>query len=116
MRIILDTNFIVDCAKYRIDLFSEIDRICLFPYKIIILEKSIEELKKISNRDSKLALQLIKKISLLKHDGKDVDSIILEIADKDTIVATHDQVLKRRLKERNIPLIIIRQKKYLALK
>ena len=115
MDIILDTNFIVDCAKYRIDFFSEIDRICLFPYKTIILEKSIEELKKINNKDSKLALQLIKNIPLLKHDGKDVDSIILEIANKDTIVATQDKALKRKLKEKNIPLITIRQKKYLIL-
>ncbi len=115
MRIILDTNFLVECVKFKIDLFSEIDRVCLCPYDIIILEKTIEELKKINNKNSKLALELIEKIKPLKHYGKDVDSIILEIADKETIVATQDKLLKEKLKKKQIPVIIIRQKKYLCL-
>ena len=56
--IILDTNFLIYCAKYKIDFFTEIDRICLFPYKIKILDTTIKELEKVKPKE----LGLIKKL------------------------------------------------------
>ncbi len=115
MKIILDANFLIYIAKYKIDLFSELDRICYFKYRIIILDKVLEELKKINNQYSKLALRIIKDIKPIKKQGKDADSIILEIADKGTIVATQDKELKSKLRKKSVPTITIRQKKYLTL-
>ena len=42
--IILDTNFLIYCVKYKIDFFSEIDRICNFNYKLSVLSSTIDEL------------------------------------------------------------------------
>ena len=61
MKILLDTNFIMTCLKFKIDLFSEINRNCHFKYDIFILDKSIEELKKLK---SKLSLDLIEKFKI----------------------------------------------------
>ncbi len=112
-RIILDTNFVLDCAKFRIDMFSELKRICDFPYKVFVLEGSVHELEGIAARDrtANLALALLKNVEVLKTKGE-VDDILAGLADKDTIVATQDKELKRRIKT---GLIIIRQKKYLVL-
>ena len=110
MKIILDTNAILYSIKYKIDLFTELERICHFPYTICIIDKTLEELK------DKSALQLLKKknVTLIKTSSSEsVDNLILEYADKDTIVITQDKALKKKLKEKNIKLIVIRQKKYL---
>ena len=123
--IILDTNFLVDCLSWKVDFFGELERICLFTYKLVVVDKTIDELDKIIAESkpavkigAKLSKQLIARgrIGVIATDKKGyTDTIILKAADKDTIVATQDQDLKRRLKAKNIPVIIIRQKKYLQL-
>ena len=123
--IILDTNFLVDCLSWKVDFFGELERICLFTYKLVVVDKTIDELDKIiaeSKPDVKIGAKLSKqliargRIGVITTDKKGyTDTIILKTADKDTIVATQDQDLKRRLKAKGIPVIIIRQKKYLQL-
>jgi rRNA-processing protein FCF1 len=122
--IILDTNFLVDCLSWKVDFFRELERICLFTYKLVVVDKALDELETVAaakepaKTGAKLAKQLIAKgrIGVIKTDKKGyTDTIILSLADKDSIVATQDQDLKRRLKAKNVPVIIIRQKKYLQL-
>jgi rRNA-processing protein FCF1 len=124
--IILDTNFLVDCLAWKVDFFREIERICTFTYELKVVDKTLDELDKIiatakddSKIGAKLAKQVIAKrlVGVILTDGKGyTDTLILKLADKDTtVVATQDQGFKRRLKAKNIPTIIIRQKKYLQL-
>ena len=110
MKIILDTNIILYAIRFKIDIFTELERLCLFPYKVYIMDKTLGELK------DKAALQLLKQknVNIIKtSSSKSVDDCILEKADQDTIVITQDKALKNRLKQRNIKLITLRQKKYL---
>ncbi len=123
--VLLDTNFLVDCLTWKVDFFSEIRRILPFQYTLAVVDKTIDELDKVAvegKGDSKigarLARQVIakKEISIIKTDKKGyTDTLILKAAGKDVIVATQDQELKRRLKAKGIPVIIIRQKKYLEI-
>ena len=122
--IILDTNFLMIPLQFKVDIFSEFDRICNFNYRLCVYEQSFNELKNIihnqTGKDKKaaqFALQLIiiKNIKILKSGKKDVDSLILENLDENTIVATQDMILKRKLFEKNVSLAILRQKKYLKL-
>ncbi len=124
--IILDTNFLVDCLAWKVDFFRELERICMFTYELKVIDKTLAELDKIiatakddSKIGAKLAKQVIAKrlVGVILTDEKGyTDTIILKLADKDTtVVATQDQGFKRRLKAKNIPTIIIRQKKYLQL-
>jgi len=117
-RIILDTNFLLAVGQFHIDIFSEIRRIADFSYKIFVLEQTISEInniieKKKGKPEAKLALALIedKKINIIREEGRYVDDILVRLADADTIIATQDKELKKRIKSK---IITIKQKKYLA--
>jgi len=121
--IILDTNFLLIPAQFNVDIFSEIERICDFPYQLCIIDKTLSELDSIIENQrqkyknsAKLALKLLKskavKIIKTKKD-KYVDDLIFNLAENtEIIVATQDKELKKRLKK---PIITLRQKKYLKI-
>lgn len=123
-RVIIDTNFLMIPYQFKVDIFSEFSRICHFNYELFVFEGSVNELRKItenqSGKDKKaaqLALKLVrmKNIGIIKSGGKDVDALMLENVDKDTIVATQDIILKKNLLKKGASVIILRQKKYLQL-
>ena len=124
-RIILDTNFTMIPAQFKLDIYSEIERICDFKYKIYVLDKTIYELKKIikeqkgkHKRSASLALQLLKakKISIIKTKSeKLVDDILVDIAKKSDYIATQDLALKIRIKKKKANIITMRQKKFLKI-
>jgi len=89
------------------------------------LDKTIEELKNIIERQegkhkdaARVALQLLKlrKVVVIKTGSKKhTDDVILDYAEKDYLVATQDKDLKRRLIHHNVKVIVLRQKKILAI-
>jgi rRNA-processing protein FCF1 len=109
MKTILDTDFLINVIKNKVNI-EEIRNPA-------IIDKTIDELKKVDNPNSKLATKLIKlkkfKVIKTKKD-KIVDDLILEKASKEDIVATQDKKLKKLLKDKQIKVITIRQKKYLS--
>jgi len=122
--IILDTDFLVHCAANKVDYTAELRRICDFKYQVCIIDKTIDELDSIIEKkrgkhkqNARLAKAILikKRIPKIKT-GKDkiVDYLILEIADKNTAVATMDLILKKKLKARGIPIIVLRQKSHLS--
>ena len=125
-KILLDTNFLLIPYQFRVDIFTQIDKIATFEYELFILDKTLEELKKIVEKQkgkdkyaARIALKLIaiKNIGVIKtKSNRKTDDIILDIALKDDfIVATQDKDLKRRLINQDISVIILRQKKRLAI-
>jgi len=123
-KIILDTNFLMIPYKFRVDIFSELTRVCNFSYKLYIFEQSINELKNIIKKQSgmdkksaRFALKLIglKNIDIIKSAQEDVDSLILNNLDKDTVIATLDIRLKKEVLKKGASVIILRQKKYLQI-
>ena len=121
-KILLDTNFLLIPAKFKVDIFSEIDRLCNFGYKLFIVDKTIGELNNIVDKQkgkekaaAKLALLLIKnkKVEIIKTEEGKVDDIILGL--NGYIVATQDKELKRRLKKKDLETITLRQKRYLII-
>ena len=125
-KILLDTNFLLIPYQFKVDIFTQIDKISVFKYELFVLDKTIEELNNIiseqkgKNKDAaKIALKLIaiKNIKVIKtKSSKRTDDIILDMASReDFIVATQDKDLKRRLINREISVIVLKQKKILAL-
>lgn len=112
-------------ATCKVDIFSEIRRICDFPYELCVIDKTIDELEKIAAEQGgktkaavKLALTLIREkgIFVIKTEkNKNADDIITEIAQGDDVVATQDKELRHRLREKRVRLIVLRQKQYLQL-
>lgn len=125
-KILLDTNFLMACDQFKVDIFSEIDRICNFNYKIRILDKTMYELKDIVEKQkgkhkdaAKIALHLlkIKNVKVIKYvSEQNTDDTIIDYAKKeDCIVATQDKDLKRKLINQNTSVIVLKQKKILAI-
>lgn len=125
-KILLDTNFLLIPYQFKVDIFTQIDKIVVPKYKLFVLDKTIEELKKIvelqkgKNKDAaKIALKLIaiKGIGVIKTKsiGRTDDAILDTASKEGFIVATQDKDLKRRLINHSISLIVLRQKKILAI-
>ena len=121
-KIILDTNFLLIPFYFKVDIFSEIQRISDFKYTLFILDKTIDELDNIikvqsgkSVKAAKFALDMIrlKKIKKIRTGDGDVDDLLL---DQEAIIATQDRLLIDRLKKKGKKIIRLRQKKYLSLK
>ncbi len=123
--ILLDTSFLIACAEFKIDYFCEIQRLLDCTFKFAVLNNVFDELcaliekgNSLQKQTARLAKTILEKKQVEVIAGqkrKKVDDILVEIASKNDIVATIDAGLKRRLKEKNISLIIIRQKKYLEM-
>lgn len=124
-KIILDTNFLLIPVQFKVDIFSEIDRICLFKYKLYIVDKTIDELKGITEMQkgkhkeaARVALQLIKKkdIDVINTKEGKVDDLIFGLLDKDWILATQDEILRKRALKKRAGVIVLRSKGHLVLK
>jgi len=124
-KILLDTNFLMLPVQNKVDIFSEIARICDSDYSLYVFDKSIDELDKIistgklkDRQAAKIAKALIKSknIDIINSAHGDVDELILESAKTERfIVATLDKELKCRLKEIGIRIITLRKGRYLIM-
>jgi len=112
-KIILDTDFLLHNLNQGIDFLSEMERVCDFNYVVCILDKTLDEIK--GKKGEKLALDFIKKkLKIIKTGlNKSVDDILLGM--ENVVIATHDKVLKEKLKKRGIPLIVQQGSKCLKL-
>jgi len=123
-KVFLDTNFVLKVIEWKIDLFGELRRVLDFKYDVVILDMVKLELEKYRDLGGKrkiqgnVALLVLKKndVRIMRTDRKGyTDTRILEKAQKGDVVCTQDQELKRRLKEKSIPVIVIKNKSYLSL-
>src|SRR3989344_979521 len=118
MRIILDTNFLINCAKFHIDYCEQLRHHQIYTLDAVIaeLEKLIKQKKA---KHAKLALQILrqKPVKIIKTDKDkqvqvDVDSILASNQfTEGYAIATADKDLKKKLKNKKI--FVIRQKKYI---
>ncbi len=123
-KIIIDTNFLMIPWQFKVDIFSEFDRICQFNYQLYVFDETLNELENIAEKSkgkdkkaAQFALKLLKfkKIKTIKSGNKDVDLLILENTDKGTFIATLDKKLKKELLKNGHPVIILRQERYLQI-
>jgi len=110
-QVLLDTNFIVSCARQKIDFFHEIP---LMGFEIIIPEQVFDEIKKLSKskesarirEEADLALKILNrsKFTSIKLRRNNVDDAIVEFADAnpEVVIATIDKELKERIKNRKM--------------
>jgi len=121
--ILVDTNFLVECALNKIDIHTELTKTLDSNFEVAILDRTLDELDTIIARGKKQgnAAKLVKTILMTKHvtvlptSGGHTDTLLLKRADEDNIIATMDKELKKRLKKKKQDVIIIRGKKKLVL-
>ena len=112
--IIIDTNILMEAGN--VDIFDELLNFLQYG-EPVVLDSSIEELRKIGSRKAKLALELIatRGIEIIKTGEKSFDKAVLKIANPNRdVVVTSDRKLIKALKEKNIKVIRLRQRKYLV--
>jgi rRNA-processing protein FCF1 len=112
IKVILDTNFLIYCAKHKLDYVEEIDELLSEGHEIVVplqvvfeLEKLRDDkLKKVSGADKQaagLAMQIIEfnKIKKIDIPGSTVDNALIKLAgeNKKNIVATLDRGMRIEL-------------------
>ncbi len=109
MKILLDTNFILTCAKKKIDFVSRADEIFDSSIEWFVPEEVILELKKIGEgrgekivdrQAAKLGLKLLDNINRVELGTEVVDDGIVSFLKKqkeEFVLATFDRVLKKRV-------------------
>jgi len=118
VKILLDTNFLLDIFRFKVDLFQIYE---IFENaELYVSSETLRELKSISNRKTKegrlalIALDFIEKekIKIIQSLEKEVDKDLIALAKKENfIVATNDKNLRKKLKIENIKVICLRNKK-----
>jgi|SRR5438309_7580854 len=120
-RIIFDTNFLIDLFRFKIDI-EEVKGLVGDGVKFFVTTSTVNELEKISVRSSpvsgfaKIVLGIIpSKFEVIKSRGISFDKEIFEELNDNTIVATNDSELRKRLKTLGIKTIYLRARKKLAM-
>jgi len=128
MNIILDTNFLIYAAKYKIDLIAELDRL-YGKYDLIVPHMVFLEIEKLRKGKGKgkfvasLALAITKKLiedkklKIMGVESRNADEEIIKLLELpelgDEIVATMDSELSRKIKK-EVRILKIRQKRYFS--
>jgi rRNA-processing protein FCF1 len=130
MIVIVDTNFLIYCAKYKIDILSELENL-YGKYEVLVPQQVFSELQKlekghgVDNIAASLALRMVekmlidKKLEILGIPAENADeeivNLVRDLQKKDKIkkikVGTMDIELSDKVKKLGAKIIKIRQKK-----
>ncbi|MBS1266443.1 MAG: hypothetical protein MAG795_00410 [Candidatus Woesearchaeota archaeon] len=124
IRVILDTNFLLMPAQFKIDIFRELTRVIFKDFELHIVEPTLRELDSLmkkgkgkNKRAAKMGNQLIDfaSINVIKTKEKHVDKAIMNIVSKKDIVCTQDKQLKDFLIKKGVNVVIMKKKSHLQL-
>jgi rRNA-processing protein FCF1 len=121
----MDSNIFFVPAKFRIDIFREMQKLLATKVEPIILLPVLEELKKVYRlgglklkKQVSLALEFVKQCKTMDAElleGESIDDYIVRVAKNlNCIVATNDRNLRKKLRDINIPVIYVREKSHLV--
>jgi len=124
--LILDANFLMTPAQFKVNIFDEVNRLIDKPYELIVPNYIIKELKSIEKTSEKgldsraatLALKLVKRCKILALDTKGpTDAALIKLAKEkgNSVICTNDKELKKKARKLNLPVIYLRAKSHLAL-
>lgn len=118
IKVLLDTNFLMIPHNYKIDIFQEIERLIPEAHELTIPSNVLEEIDRVRDsggRDgiaAEVALQLVKEknIGEIQSHGR-ADEFIIDYAAEnkpDVAVCTNDRELRKKLRELNVSVIVMR--------
>lgn len=117
IRVVFDTNFLMIPHENKIDVFLEIQKV-LGTVDFLIPEPVVNELKLLSekNTGAKVALGIMeRKLFEVVSSKCSADDAVLDIAkERGAYVATMDAKLRQRVRDSELPLITLRNKKYIV--
>ena len=120
MKFLLDANFLCIPAKFKVDVFTELEKFGKPEFCVLdIVIGELEKLRQAGGRDALFAsmgLEFIeqKSIKIVLAKDRNPDDEMLRLADKGYVVCTQDAALIKRLKAKKKSAITLRQGKYLT--
>jgi len=125
--VLLDSNFLLVPILFGVDIFEEIPKLLDRDVDFILLRPVYEEMRRLAiegspkvRKEASSALDLsrgrCRVMDFEAQEGEDVDDLLLRVAEElRCLVATNDGALRRRLRERGVPVIYLRQKSLLKI-
>jgi len=126
-QIILDTNFLIDLFRFRLG-FDEIIDLVGAPCVFLMVQQSVDELKRVKGKYAKLGLSFVdsSKIKVVGARGQTADDAIISFISslknnkkektlKNIFVATNDAKLRKRLRVMCAKVIYLRAMKQLKI-
>lgn len=113
MKVILDTNFLIDFLRFRLDPTE------LRGKEVFVLRQSIFELERVARRggkDAKIAREALvfaKALKALEGKEKNADLSLLAYSKDGYAIATQDAELKAAVRKAGGRVALIRQQKYI---
>lgn len=126
VKVILDSNFLFIPSQFRIDVFEGLMTLLNRKFEPILLSPTHKELQRIAERGppkmrqhALLALRLAEKCRIVEVErgsNETPDDVITRVATEWRCpVATNDQALRKRLRDKNVPVIYLRQRSRLEM-
>jgi len=125
--VLVDTNFLLVPGQFGVDIIGELNRILDVKFEVVVPNVVLDELNVIEHkargkdlmaiRMAKKLVERFKVVEIGKFGEKPTDTQIYEFAvrNSNVVVCTNDKLLKKKLRERGIPVVYLRQKKILEL-
>ncbi|MBI2084763.1 MAG: PIN domain-containing protein [Candidatus Aenigmarchaeota archaeon] len=120
MKVVLDTNFLIDAMRFKIDL-DEIRHIAPEPCLLFTLTSVVKELERISRRKTRPSLYARAALKVQEAHGIRVinssiqtDKALLNLS-KSYAIATNDRQLRKAIKALGGKTIYLKSKKHLAI-
>ena len=126
LKVIADSNALFVPLQFKIDIFTELERVLNRNYELILLSPVKQELETLTKKSSPktrknaaFALSIAEKCTYVKVPEKpkeQTDDAIARIAKAwNTPVFTNDKLLKRKLRDISLPVIYVREKSRLEI-
>ncbi|MCD6434332.1 MAG: hypothetical protein J7L14_01845 [Candidatus Diapherotrites archaeon] len=117
----LDTSIILACMQFKVDIFSEMQRL-VGNKKLVIPEqvkKELEEIKKESEIKKRWVIKMLEVmdkygVETVKVEAQNADSALLKLAER-CIIATADKELRKEIKKIRGQVIYLKGKKILEI-
>ncbi len=124
-KLILDSNALFVPLQFKLDIFEELNTLMNANYEPILLSQNRQEIERLARegslktrKEAAYALKLAEKCRLVELEiiGASADDVIVEVASKwKCPVFTNDRLLRKRLRDINVPVIYVRQKSRLEI-
>ncbi len=111
--VILDANALLMPFQFKVNLDQELRR--LFGEIAVFVPSSVlGELANANDRNSKAALALARKYNIVETELRGDDAVLELAVQRESAVVTNDRGLIRRLREKRLPVVRLRSRKYLV--
>lgn len=119
-KVIIDTNGLMVPGQFGVDIFSELSRLGFDSF--LVTRASVKELENIHahgrgrhKKAANIALSLLDRCTIIEKDGN-ADDIIADVAiEMKAAVLTNDAELKKRLFNKGVTIVYLRNKTSLSI-